>query len=128
MLIARNLCMKTAHSREKPEKEKSNTARLGLTLAELTAKIIEDNRLTGVKGLFVKDVDPNGLIADLPDSVRPRDGEVITRINRISVTTLADFQRVIDSLKPGDPVVLNLSIYFRPENRITSRIVQFTYQ
>src|SRR6185436_7165889 len=114
--------------KEKPEKEKSNTARLGLTLAELTAKITEENHLNGVKGLFVKEVDPNGLIADLPDSVRVRDGEVITRINRIPVTTLADFQRVIDSLKPGDAVVLNLSIYFRPENRITTRIVQFTYQ
>src|SRR6185503_9587085 len=115
-------------TREKAEKEKSNTARLGLTLAELTAKIIEDNRLNGVKGLFIKDVDPNGLIADLPDAVRPRDGEVITRINRIPINTLADFQRVIDSLKPGDAVVLNLSVYFRPENRITTRIVQFTYQ
>jgi len=114
--------------REKPEKEKSNTARLGLTLAELTPKIIEENRLNGVKGLFVKDVDPNGLIADLPEGLRVRDGEVITRINRVPVTTLADFQRVIDSLKPGDAVVLSLSIYFRPESRVTSRIVQFTYQ
>ncbi|HYW72795.1 MAG TPA: Do family serine endopeptidase [Pyrinomonadaceae bacterium] len=114
--------------REKTDKEKSNTARLGLTLAELTTKMIEDNHLNGVKGLMVKDVDPNGLVADLPDSTRPGEGEVITRINRIPVNSLADFQRVIDSLKPGDPVVLNLSRYFRPENRIMSRIVQFTYQ
>ena len=114
--------------REKAEKEKSSTARLGLTLAELTPKIIEDNHLNGVKGLFVKEVDPNGLIADLPDGLRVRENEVITRINRIPVTTLADFQRVIESLKPGDPVVLNLSVYFRPESRVTSRIVQFTYQ
>jgi serine protease Do len=114
--------------REKTEKDKSNTARLGLTLAELTPKIIEDNHLNGVKGLFVKDIDPNGLIADLPEALRVRDGEVITRINRIPITTLADFQRVIDSLKPGDAVVLSVSIYFRPENRITQRIVQFTYQ
>jgi S1-C subfamily serine protease len=115
-------------AKDKGEKDKSNTARLGLTLSELTAKIIEDNRLNGVKGLFVKSVDPNGLIADLPDSVRVQEGEVITRINRIPVNTLADFQRVIDSLKPGDPVVLNLSRYFRPESRVTARIVQFTYQ
>lgn len=114
--------------REKSEKEKSNSARLGLTLTELTAKIIEDNHLTGVKGLFVKEVDPNGLVADLPDAIKIRETEVITRINRIPVNTLADFQRVIDSLKPGDAVVLNLSSYFRPENRVTSRIVQFTYQ
>jgi serine protease Do len=115
-------------AKDKAEKDKSNSARLGLTLSELTAKIIEDNRLNGVKGLFVKSVDPNGLIADLPDSVRVQEGEVITRINRIPVNTLADFQRVIDSLKPGDPVVLNLSRYFRPESRVTARIVQFTYQ
>jgi len=114
--------------KEKPDKEKSNSARFGLTLTELTAKIIEDNHLNGVKGLFVKDVDPNGLIADLPDTTRVQEGEVITRINRIPITTLADFQRVIDSLKPGDAVVLNLSRYYRAENRITSRIVQFTYQ
>jgi serine protease Do len=114
--------------REKPDKEKSNSARLGLTLAELSSKMIEDNHLNGVKGLFIKDVDPNGLVADLPDSTRIREGEVVTRINRIPVNTLADFQRVIDSLKPGDAVVLNLSSYYRPENRILSRIVQFTYQ
>jgi len=114
--------------RDKTEKDKSNSARLGLTLAELTAKTIEDNHLNGVKGLYVKEVDPNGLVADLPDSIRVREGEVVTRINRIPVNTLADFQHVIESLKAGDAIVLNLSSYFRPENRITSRIVQFTYQ
>lgn len=113
--------------REKPEKDKSNSARLGLTLSELTPQIIEDKHLNGVKGLYVKDVDPNGLAAD----VRPQEvqaGEVITRINRIPVTTLADFQRVIESLKPGDAIVLNLSSYYRQQNRIIPRIVQFTYQ
>jgi len=113
--------------REKPDKEKSSSARLGLTLSELTPQIIEDKHLNGLKGLYIKDVDPNGLAAD----VRPQEvlaGEVITRINRIPVTTLADFQHVIESLKPGDAIVLNLSNYFRPQNRITSRIVQFTYQ
>jgi len=115
-------------SRDKTEKDKSNSTRLGLTLTELTAKIIEDNHLNGVKGLYVKSVDPNGLIADLPDQTRVQEGEVVTRINRIPINSLADFQRAIDSLKPGDAVVLNVSRYFRPEGRVTSRIVQFTYQ
>ena len=77
-----------------------------------------------------KDVDPNGLAADLPEPVRVVTGEVITRINRVPVTTLAEFQRVLDSLKPGDPVVLNLSRYDRRGERagIIQRIVQFTYQ
>ena len=83
--------------------------------------------MNGIKGLYIKDVDPNGLAADVrPNEVQA--GEVITRINRVPVTSLADFQQVIESLKPGDAIVLNLSTYFRPQNRITSRIVQFTYQ
>lgn len=113
--------------REKTDKDKSSSARLGLTLSELTPQIIEDKHLNGIKGLYIKEVDPNGLAAD----VRPQEvqaGEVITRINRVPVTTLADFQHVIESLKPGDPIVLNLSSYYRQQNRIIPRIVQFTYQ
>lgn len=114
----------------KPEEAKTNSARLGLTLGELTQQMIEEKHLTGVKGLFVKEVDPNGLAADLPESIRVVTGEVITRINRVPVTTLAEFQRVLDSLKPGDPVVLNLSHYERRMERagIVQRILQFTYQ
>ena len=58
--------------KDKAEEDKSNSARLGLTLAELTPQMIEDKHLNGVKGLFVKDVDPNGLAADLPESVASR--------------------------------------------------------
>jgi S1-C subfamily serine protease len=98
-----------------------------LTLGELTPQLIADKRLAGVKGLYVKEVDPNGLAAD----VRPNEvvaGEVITRINRVPVTTLAEFQRVIDSLKPGDAIVLNLSRFDRRFDRVVQRIVQFTYE
>ena len=107
-----------------------NGARLGLTLAELTPQLIDEKHLNGVKGLFVKDVDPAGVAGDLPESVRVVSGEVVTRINRVPVATLADFQRVVDSLKPGDPVVLNLSRYVRQSDRagIVQRIVQLTYQ
>jgi Do/DeqQ family serine protease len=114
----------------KPEEAKTNSARLGLTLAELTQQMIEDKHLNGVKGLYIKEVDPNGLAADLPESIRVVTGEVITRINRVPVNSLAEFQRVLDSLKPGDPVVLNLSRYERRTERagIVQRIVQFTYQ
>jgi serine protease Do len=117
----------TIAPRPKAETAKSNSARLGLTLSELTPQLIADKRLNGVKGLFVKEVDPNGLAAD----VRPNEvtvGEVITRINRVPVTTLAEFQRVIDSLKPGDAIVLNLSRFDRRADRIVQRIVQFTYE
>ena len=117
----------TIAPKDKPQPAKTTNARLGLTLGELTPQLITDKHLEGVKGLYVKEVDPNGLAAD----VRPEEvhlGEVITRINRVPVGTLADFQRVIDSLKPGDPIVLNLSRYDRRFERVVQRIVQFTYE
>ncbi len=117
----------TPAAKEKESPVKTNSSRLGLTLAELTPQLIADKHLSGVKGLYVKEVDPNGLAADMMRN-EIQVGEVITRINRVPVTTLADFERVVNSLKPGDAIVLNLSIYYRLGNRISQRIVQITYQ
>ncbi len=114
-------------SKEKSDSAKSSTGRIGLTLGELTPQLITEKHLNGVKGLYVKEVDPNGLAAD----IRPNEiiaGEVVTRINRVPVITLADFQRVVESVKPGDAIVLNLSRFDRKFNRVAQRIVQFTYQ
>ena len=105
--------------------------RLGITLAELTPPIAATAGMTGVRGLMVKEIDPNGIIADvrLPAGTPAvLEGDVITRINRIPITTLADFARVVEGLKPGDPVVLNVSRNDRRAERIIQRIVQFTYQ
>ncbi len=104
---------------------------LGVTLAELTPQIAAATSMTGVHGLLVKEVDPNGIIADVRQSTgQPsvNEGDVVTRINRIPVTSLAEFARVVASLKPGDPVVLNISRYDRRNERVLQRIVQFTYQ
>jgi serine protease Do len=115
-----------------PEKGKTDptgvsSLRLGLTLAEITPQIVNERHLAGVRGLLIKDVDPNGIAAD----ARPlpvREGEVITRINRVSVATLADFQRVVSGLKAGDAIVLNVARYDSQQERIVQRVVQFTYQ
>ena len=118
-----------------PKKEseaKGNGLHLGITLAEITQQLIAEKHLNGVRGLYVKEVDPNGLAAEV--RVQPSgqqalsEGDVITRINRVPVTTLADFQRVLNGLKPGDPIVLQVSRYSRDLDRVTQRIVQFTYQ
>lgn len=110
---------------------KGTLPHLGITLQEITQQLIAEKHLTGVRGLYVKEVDPNGLAADvrLAGGVPALgEGDVITRINRVPVTTLADFQRVLSGLKPGDPIVLNVSRYQRDGDRIVQRIVQFTYQ
>jgi serine protease Do len=104
-----------------------NSLRLGLTLSELTPQIASERSMTGVRGLLVKEVDPNGIAAD----ARPfpvSEGDIITRINRTPVTALADFQRVVSALKPGDAIVLNVAYYDRKNERIIQRLVQFTYQ
>ncbi|HEY8228680.1 MAG TPA: trypsin-like peptidase domain-containing protein [Pyrinomonadaceae bacterium] len=113
---------------------KGNSLRLGITLAELTPQLASDKRLTGIKGLYIKDIDPNGVVAELrvPPSGAPAmaEGDVITRINRIPLNSLADFQRVLGTLKSGDPIVLNVASYQRDGKgeRLVSRVVQFTYQ
>jgi serine protease Do len=117
--------------KKKESDTKGSGPQLGITLAEITQQLVAEKHLTGVRGLYVKNVDPNGLAADVRTAggrSALSEGDVITRINRIPVTTLADFQRVLNGLKPGDPIVLNVSRYERDVDRVTQRIVQFTYQ
>ena len=118
----------------KDENPRGNALRLGVTLAELTPQLLADRHLTGVQGLFVKDVDPNGLMAEIriPPAGTPAlvEGDVINRINRTPVTSLADFQRVLAGLKAGDPIVLNVT-RVQSDARGSQQvplIVQFTYQ
>lgn len=119
----------TPKTNPKESDPKGNGLHLGITLAELTQQLITDKHLTGVRGLYVKEVDPNGLAAEVKGTGGQQalnEGDVITRINRVPVTTLADFQRVISGLKAGDPIVLQVSRYVK--DRISTRVVQFTYQ
>lgn len=118
-----------AKPKDKESDPKGNGLHLGITLAELTQQLITDKHLLGVRGLYVKEVDPNGLAAEVRGTGGQQalnEGDVITRINRVPVTSLADFQRVVSGLKIGDPIVLQVSRFVR--DRVTTRIVQFTYQ
>ena len=113
---------------------KGNALHLGITLAELTPQLIAEKHLTNIKGLFVKEIDPNGLVAEVrvPPTNNPAliEGDVINRINRVPVNTLAEFQRVVSGLKAGDPIVLNVTSIRRDAkgDRPQPVIVQFTYQ
>jgi len=113
---------------------KGNTLRLGVTLGEITPQVLADRQVAGTQGIYVKDVDPNGLIAEIriPPNNLPAlvEGDTINRINRVQVNSLADFQRVLNTLKLGDPIVLNIT-RLQPigkGDRLVPLIVQFTYQ
>ena len=123
----------TASTSSKSNDPKGNALHLGITLAELTPQLLADRHVTGVQGLYVKDVDPNGLVAELRNpggAPMLQEGDIINRINRVPVTSLTDFQRVLSGLKAGDPIVLNVTRIQREVkgDRQTPLIVQFTYQ
>ena len=100
----------------------------------MTPQLLTERHLTGVQGLYVKEIDPNGLMAEI--RIQPSgapalaEGDVINRINRVPVSSLADFQRVLGNLKAGDPIVLNVTRMQRDAkgDRQIPLIVQFTYQ
>ncbi|MDT7602451.1 MAG: serine protease Do [Acidobacteriota bacterium] len=97
--------------------------KLGLTLSELTPQLANERGLKNVRGLLVKDVDPAGLAADADI----RENMVIQKVNRVPVNTLADFERVVGTLKPGDAVVMNVAVSAGDGN-VRQILVQFTYQ
>ncbi len=112
---------------------KGNALRLGITLAEITPQLLADRQVAGNQGLYVKEVDPNGLMAEIRvPSGAPglAEGDTINRINRVQVNSLADFQRVLNTLKLGDPIVLNVTRLQSDgrSSRLVPLIVQFTYQ
>ncbi|HJQ31545.1 MAG TPA: Do family serine endopeptidase [Pyrinomonadaceae bacterium] len=104
------------------EEPKSTRPALGLKLSELTPQIANERNLKGVRGLFVQDVDPAGIASD----AGVQKFMVIQRVNRQNVVTIEDFERVINALKPGDPIVLHVAAY--NGDKVTQQIVQFTFQ
>jgi serine protease Do len=115
---------------EKPEaekpgaKEQSRNERpaLGLKVSDLTAQIANERNLKGLRGVVVQDVEQASLAADAGLTRYT----VIQRVNRTPVASLEEFERIINALKPGDPVVMHVSRY--NGERITQSIVQFTFQ
>jgi serine protease Do len=121
-------------SSPKSSTPKGNALRLGITLAEITPQVLADRQVAGTQGLYVKEVDPNGLMAEIriPPNAVPAlvEGDTISRINRVQVNSLADFQRVLNTIKVGDPIVMNVTRLQRDARgeRLIPLIVQFTYQ
>lgn len=108
------------------ENNVENTKPFGLTLTELTPTLAASYKVEARKGLIVKNINPASYIADVKSSNGDealREGDLILRINRVSVTDLKSFNEIVGKMKKGDAVVLHvLSKDGQP------RIVQFTVQ
>ena len=82
---------------------------------------------------FENVADPVGhsFIADVKDkSGRDaiNEGDLIQRINRLTVTDLKSFNEVVAKLKTGDAVVMHIASYNPRYKAVQQRIVQFTVQ
>ena len=101
----------------------------GLTLNELTPPLAEKYKLQGLKGLVVREISPASFITDVKNSlggVALGEGDLIQRINRITVTDLKTFNDIVSRLKAGDAVVLQVRAYNSQTQAVQFEIVQFT--
>ena len=101
----------------------------GLTLSEMTPALETKYKLDGLKGLVIKDVSPASFIADVRNSNGNEalgEGDLIQRINRVTVTDLKEFSAIVAKLKAGDPVVLQVMSYNPVLRTPQMKVVQFT--
>lgn len=101
----------------------------GMTLAEMTLTLAEQYNLVGQKGLVVKEINQASFIADIKNSNGTDalgEGDLIQRINRVTVTDLKSFNDAVAKLKIGDPVVLHVLTYIPSARAAQLKIVQFT--
>jgi serine protease Do len=94
-------------------------APLGLNVKDLDARTIRRlNIPDSMVGVMVADVDPAGP-AQL---VKIRPGHILLEINRHRVSSTADYQNVVASLRPGDTVAL-LIYLSRTDQRVIRAVV-----
>jgi len=100
-----------------------------MTLTEMTPTLAEQYKLEGLKGLVVKEINQASFIADVKNANGTDaliEGDLIQRINRLTVTDLKSFNEVVARLKIGDPVVLHVLSYNSQARVAQLKIVQFT--
>jgi serine protease Do len=108
------------------------TRPFGLTLGDLTPTLAATYKLEGQKGVLVKEINPNSFIADVKSSngigAALGTGDLIQRINRISITDSKAFTEAVKKLQKGDAVVLHVLTYDPERERPALKVVQFTVQ
>jgi len=103
----------------------------GLTLVEMTPVLATSAKLEGQKGLLVKEINPTSYIADVRNSngnAALSENDLIRRINRVPVADLKSFTDLVNKLKLGDPVVMEVVAYNPATGTPQLKIVQFTVQ
>lgn len=111
--------------------KKEETRPFGLTVGDLTATLAATYKLEGQKGALVKEISPDSFIAEVKagNGVSALGtGDLIQRINRVSVSDTKAFLAAARTLQKGDPVVLQVLTYDAEKARPAMKVVQFTVQ
>ena len=112
--------------------KKQETKPFGLTVGNLTSTLAATYKLEGQTGVIVKEVSPDSPIAELKAANGTQSalgpGDLIQRINRVSVNDAKAFEDVVNKLEKGDPVVLHVLTYSPAVSKAVMKVVQFTVQ
>ncbi len=112
--------------------KKEDAKPFGLTVGNLTSPLAATYRLEGQKGVLVKEINPDSFIADVKASnglgAALGAGDLIQRINRVSVADTKAFEDEVRRLKKGDAVVLHVLTYNPGTGKPILKVVQFTVQ
>jgi len=83
-------------------KEKVFSEQTGIKVEEVTPDIASEANLPWVKGLLVVDVIPGSSADDM--GIRP--GDIILEANRIEVSSIAEWEEIINKLEAGNTLLL----------------------
>jgi len=86
------------------EPSESPEFHLGLTVEDLTEKRARQFGLEGKEGVVVSQVEPGSQA--MKEGIRP--GDLIREVNRQPVTSVAEFERSLAHVQPGDLVLLRI--------------------
>ena len=126
--------LSTSETPDAPRKLTSGAAETrpwGLNIVELTPQAAVTTKMEGLKGVVVKGIDPASFLADVGDLNGQNmllQGDLIQGVNRTPVKNIAEFTALVNKLKTGDAVVLQISRFESRPQKTVPRLVQFTVQ
>ena len=85
-----------------PRREDEVSSKLGLRVQELTDELADKLGYTGVKGVLVSNVEPDGPAA----RAGIEQGDLIVEVARHEVSTLADYKKAMGAADPAKGVLL----------------------
>lgn len=111
--------LKQGKIEDEKEKDDETSAKLGITVEELTPRNRYYYRIPDeIEGVLVKSVDPKSNAF----SKGIREGNVITEINGQPISSISDYKKAVSKIKPGESVSIYITdgnigryVYFKAE-------------